>query len=178
MARISLGVLGKWGSWLTVLTAASIATFMAFTTITPEPAGAASSLSFEAESMQGSGAVFRDNNASKNRGRLFTSNRSASKSFSSTVDSLHIRARGDSCNGAARMVVSLDGRKVISRLVSTKRWNSYSVDLNVASGSHRVTTKFTNAGKTSKCTRRLRVDKITLGQNLHRILSVSFPQSL
>lgn len=146
--------------WIVLPVALAVGLAICLITFGSKPADAASSLTLEAEKMQGSGTVFSDGAASMNRGRLFKKNRSASKSFSSSVDSLRIRARGDSCGGAARMVVSLDGRKVMSRLVSTKRWNSYSADLNISSGSHRVTTKFTNARKTSKCSRNLRVDLV------------------
>ena len=162
MGRGSDTVAYKRQRWIVLLIGFAVALAACAIVLASKPADAATPLKFEAEKMQGFGKVFIDRNASRDRGRLFEKNRSASKSFSSSVDSLRIRARGTYCGGAARMVVSLDGRKVMSHLVSTKRWNTYSADLNVASGSHRVTTKFVNARKTSKCTRDLRVDLLNV----------------
>lgn len=152
---------GKWQRWSMVMLGASLAILVVLAA--PKPATAASTLSLEAEAMKGSGTVFPDKSASKDRGRLFTRNRGTSRLFNGSVSSLTVRARGESCNGAPRMTVKVDGRAVMSRLVKTKRWNLYRASIKVPAGSHRIATNFTNAYKTQKCNRKLRVDKLSLG---------------
>lgn len=162
MARRLKAAFSKWGMWSTILMATSIAILVLITVV--KSADATNSLSFEAESMKGSGTNFSDNSASKDRGRLFTRNSGTSRLFNGAVSSLLVRSRGESCNGAPRMMVKVDGRTVMSRLVKAKRWNAYTASIKVPAGSHRLTTSFTNDRKTRKCDRNLRVDKVSLGQ--------------
>jgi hypothetical protein len=161
MTRERNSTFGKWQRLFAVLIATSIAVFTV--TTVAESADAASSLSFEAEEMDGVGKVFRDKSASNDRARAFYKNGSASRQTRGSIASITVRARGDNCDGAPRMVVKIDGNTVISRSVTaTEQWDRFSARAYFPSGEHRVTTAFVNDGITGECERNLRVDKITL----------------
>jgi endoglucanase len=92
------------------------------------------------------------------------SNGTASGSFTSTAARrLVVRARGDQCDGAPRMVVSVDGRSVLDATVPATTWSDYGVDLALANGAHTLAIAFTNdAHGTNGCDRNLRLDKVTV----------------
>lgn len=160
MARTLSVVSRKWSGWLTLLIVTSIVVLVI---VAAQPAKAASSLNLEAEKMYGSGKVFPDRAASNNKGRTLYKNSGISKQFNGSANSITVRARGDRCDGAPRMVVKVDGKTAISRLVdANKRWRYYSASLNVSGGGHKVTTQFVNNRKTRKCDRNLRVDNVRL----------------
>lgn len=144
-----------------VLFAVLVAVALAFAV--PEPANAAGSSVIEAESMSKAGKVFADKAASRDRGRAFFNGGTALKNFHGSIARVAVRARGDLCKGAPRMVVKVDGRQVMSRLVKSKKWKSYETTFSAADRAHRATITFTNNSRKAKsCDRNLYADKLDL----------------
>ena len=84
---------------------------------------------FEAESMSlpsSQGGVFSDSSASGGQGLLIWSNGTASKTVSTASPQvLSVRARGDQCNGAPQMTVTVDGQTVLTQQVGSSSWSDY-----------------------------------------------------
>lgn len=127
---------------------------------------AATSFSVEAEAMTlpgSAGTTFADTTASGGRALLIWANGSSTGSVASSgLQQLWVKARGDQCAGAPRMVVTLDGKTVMTRDVTASTWTAYSVSLGAADGLHAVSVSFTNDYRSATCDRNLRVDKVTL----------------
>lgn len=117
----------------------------------------------EAETLTGGGSVSSDANASGGKGLSFWSAGVASRTTTTPVVSgLTVRARGDQCSGAPRLLVSVDGKQVLSVLVSATTWTDYKANLSLAAGSHTVRVAFDNdLYVQGGCDRNLRVDKLT-----------------
>ena len=133
-------------------------------TATSTPAGD-SLLNVEAESMSLSsrrGQAYSSSTASGGRALLVWSNASASKTVTlpSTAAFLAVRARGDSCNGSAHMVVTIDGAQAMSTYVASTQWTTYTVAKTLAAGSHVVRVAFDN-DYYGTCDRNLRADQLT-----------------
>jgi hypothetical protein len=130
---------------------------------TSRSAALVGSATLEAESMRGSGKVVADKRASGDRARTFYRNGSASKQFllpsDASTNTVLVRARGQACSGAPRMVLNVDGRRVASRLVRSQRWTEYAVGVGVTAGTHDLKVAFVNDRKTSRCDRELAVDR-------------------
>jgi endoglucanase len=131
------------------------------------PAGArAATTVTEAESLvlpAGTGATFGDPAASAGRALLVWSNATATGSFSSrAAKRLVVRARGDQCLGAPRMVVSVDGRTVLDTMVPATAWTDASADLALPDGIHKLAIGFPDDAAGPGCDRNLRVDKVTV----------------
>lgn len=77
----------------------------------------------------------------------------------SSANRITIRARGDQCNGAPQMVVTLDGTQILSVNVAATTYTDYTASANVSAGSHTLTIAFTN-DEFSTCDRNLIVDKV------------------
>jgi Glycosyl hydrolases family 6/Ca-dependent carbohydrate-binding module xylan-binding len=135
-------------------------------TIAPAAQADSTSSSVEAESMSltaGAGTSFADSTASGGRALLIWSNGSASAVMPTTgLQQVWVKARGDQCAGAPRMVVSLDGRTVMTRDVTVSTWTVFSASVGAADGPHMVTVAFINDYGNASCDRNLRVDKVTL----------------
>ena len=134
--------------------------------VVAEPAAAATTV-LEAESLvlPASGATtVSDSTASAGRGLLLSANVAASTTVSVTAARrLVVRARGDQCEGAPRMAVSVDGSRKLDVAVTATGWADYAVDAGLANGSHTVAVAFTNdAQGANGCDRNLRVDKLTI----------------
>jgi hypothetical protein len=131
----------------------------------PAYAATSTSSSVEAESMSltsGAGTTFSDAAASGGRALLIWSNGTASASLSSNgLQQVWVKARGDQCDGAPRMVVTVDGKTVMTQDVTATAWTAYSASLGAADGSHKVAVSFTNDYRSATCDRNLRVDKVT-----------------
>ena len=109
------------------------------------------------------GTTFADSTASGGRGLLIWANGSASASLSSSgLQQLWVKARGDQCSGAPHMVVTLDGKTVMTRDVTATTWTAYSASVSAADGPHTVAVAFTNDYRTKRCDRNLRLDRVTL----------------
>jgi hypothetical protein len=72
-----------------------------------------------------------------------------------------VRARGESCEGPPRMVVSVDGRELLSADVDSETWDDYAVNAELAPGDHHVVVAFVN-DRWAGCDRNLAVDEIQL----------------
>lgn len=159
--RKTAGAFGEWKRWLSITTVTLVA-LLVLLNVT-NTAEAETSLSIEAEGMSGSGKVFSDKTASNRKARAFYKNQRASRQVTGSFGSVAVRAKGELCKGAPRMAVAVDGKIVMSRLVKTQsKWGNYSVKVNVPSGKHTITAKFTNNRETRNCDRNLRVDKVNL----------------
>src|SRR5215210_1009481 len=55
-----------------------------------------------------------------------------------------VRARGELCAGAPRMIVSVDGRVALDTLVGSTTWSDFAADLSLADGPHTLTVRFDN----------------------------------
>jgi hypothetical protein len=130
------------------------------------PAQAAStSSSVEGEAMSlsaGAGTTFTDSTAIGGRALLIWSNGTASATLASEgLQQVWVKARGDQCAGAPRMVVTVDGKAVMTQDVSATTWTAYSASLGAADGPHAVTVSFTNDFRSATCDRNLRIDRVT-----------------
>lgn len=94
------------------------------------PAAFAATQTLEAEAFSlasTAGQPYSDAAASGGRGLLMWSNGTASKSFTTAASGrLAIRARGDQCGGAPRMVLRVDGTQVLAASVSATGFTTYS----------------------------------------------------
>jgi endoglucanase len=143
-----------------------LAALCALCIIAPAAQADPTSTSVEAESMSltaGAGTTFADSTASAGRALLIWSKGSASAAMSSTgLQQVWVKVRGDQCSGAPQMVVSIDGRTVMTRDVTSTTWTVLSASVGAADGPHTVAVAFTNDYQTATCDRNLRVDKVTL----------------
>ena len=73
-----------------------------------------------------------------------------------------VRARGEQCNGAPRMIVLVDGHTALDVNVSATSWTDYAADLSLADGAHTLTVRFDNDARTATCDRNLFVDRAVL----------------
>src|SRR3954447_7840416 len=73
-----------------------------------------------------------------------------------------VRARGEQCGGAPRMIVSVDGRVALDVNVGATAWTDYAADLPLADGTHSVTVRFDNDYRSATCDRNLYVDRVQL----------------
>lgn len=127
---------------------------------------AAAPVVLQAEGMSlpaASGQAFTDPTAAGRAGLIVWSNGTASGSLSPAGPTarLVVRARGDQCEGAPVMRVSVDGVVAGSRPVSTTSWGDYEFSGRWAAGPREVTVAFTN-DHSSTCDRNLRLDRIIL----------------
>jgi hypothetical protein len=148
------------------MTRTLLAAVCAFLLIAPAAQAESTATSVEAESMSlpaSAGTSFADSTASAGRALLIWSNGTASATMSSSgLQQVWVKARGDQCAGAPRMMVSIDGRVAITRDVTASTWTVYSASIGAADGPHTVTVAFTNDYGSASCDRNLRVDKVTL----------------
>jgi endoglucanase len=128
-------------------------------------AATSTSSSVEAESMSlpsSAGVAFSDSTASGGRALLIWTAGTASATLSSSgLQQVWVKARGDQCAGAPRMVVTVDGKTVMTQDVAATTWTAYSASLGAADGPHTVAVSFTNDYRSATCDRNLRIDKVT-----------------
>jgi hypothetical protein len=107
------------------------------------------------------GRVISDVDASGGRALGIWSNISAQATVSLPAGrELVVRARGDQCEGAPRMTVSIDGLRVLDRSVPERVWTDLRVPIDLAAGRHDVKVAFTNDRLTKACDRNLLVDSL------------------
>jgi endoglucanase len=125
-----------------------------------------SSRAVEGESMSlasANGQVFSDSAASSGQALLIWSNAGATAAYSTTgVATISAVARGDQCAGAPHMVVSVDGKTLLSQDVAATNWTSYSASAPLADGPHTFAVSFTNDYMATGCDRNLRVDSLSV----------------
>jgi endoglucanase len=143
------------------VTLAAVATAVAAT-----PARAATTATIAASSMSlpaSSGTTFADSSATGGTALLIWSNATASASVTTAAaQAIVVRARGDQCQGAPHMIVSVDGRTVLSQAVPATAWTNYAADAAIPAGTHTVSVSFDNDYLDSSCDRNLRVDSVAL----------------
>jgi endoglucanase len=101
--------------------------------------------------------------ASAGRELLIWSNATATTTVTTTAARrLVVRVRGDQCEGAPQMTVSVDGRALLTQSVSSTTWTTAGVDVALADGPHAVSVSFTNDANGVGCDRNLRVDTLTI----------------
>jgi endoglucanase len=111
----------------------------------------------------GSGQVVGDGAASGAHALEIWSTATATGTISSRATRrIAVRARGQQCGGAPRMVVAVDGRTAIDTAVGSTGWTDVAADLALADGPHAVTVRFANDTRTATCDRNLFVDRIVL----------------
>jgi endoglucanase len=144
------------------LPAVATATLLA---LTASPAAAAP-VTTEAETLTlpaGSGQVVSDSAAAAGRALKIWSTATASGTVSSRATRrITVRARGEQCAGAPRMVVAVDGRTALSVSVGSTQWSDFAADLPLADGPHALTVRFDNDYRSTTCDRNLLVDRVQL----------------
>jgi hypothetical protein len=132
--------------------------------VTYAPASASGAQRVEAESMHvglAAGHVVRDGSASKQRALVLVGRGVARATVRVRASSrLSVVVRADRCAGTPRLVVGIDGARVLSRGVSNRRWSVLSVPGTVTAARHRVTLRLGNPHRAHRCLRRLRVDRL------------------
>jgi endo-alpha-1,4-polygalactosaminidase (GH114 family) len=130
------------------------------------PATALSSQRVEAERMHvahTAGHVVRDATASGRRALVLDGPGTARTDVRVRARSrLTVVVRGRTCAGAPRLLVAVDGARVLSRRVTGRRWSSVSVASPVTAGAHRMTLRLANAHRQRGCRRSIRVDRLDL----------------
>jgi len=108
----------------------------------------------------GSGVTFTDAQAAGSSARLTWSNATGTGTITAPAleAGLQVRARGDQCDGAPLLTVSVDGVSVGTASVSATSWTTYTFARSFAAGQHTVALGFPNDYSTSSCDRNLRLD--------------------
>ena len=120
---------------------------------------------FEAERLAvppGAGSIVRDGSAGGGRALALVGRGAAHGSVQVRARSgLTLVVRGERCAGAApRLRVAIDGRRVLSRAVTARRWTTMAASGTVAAGRRRITLALTNPRRAAGCTRRVLVDRL------------------
>ncbi|HEX5927277.1 MAG TPA: endo alpha-1,4 polygalactosaminidase [Baekduia sp.] len=138
-------------------------TFVAFCS----PASAAGVQRVEAERLHvahASGHVVRDASASGRRALVLVGARSARARVRVRASSrLTVVVRADSCGGAPRLVVTIDGARLVSTSVTARRWARVAATATIDAGAHPITLRLANPHRSSRCRRGLRVDRLVFG---------------
>ena len=130
------------------------------------PTAAAGSQRLEAERMhvaRGAGHVVRDATASGRRALVLDGRGTARADMRLAAPArVIVVVRGRSCAGAPRLVVAVDGARILSRRVTGRGWRDASVASAIGAGAHRITLRLATAHRSRSCRRSLRVDRIDL----------------
>jgi hypothetical protein len=124
------------------------------------------SLESEQMTLPSGASTISDTSASGGQAIRFRANGTATGTVNiasgSSATSLSIKAHGNSCRGWASMNVGVDGNTIIpTTAMSTTGWNTYSVNVNLASGSHTVSISASNVASRKNCVRSLYADVTT-----------------
>lgn len=114
------------------------------------------------------GKVVNDTAASSGQAMKLTSNDTGT--YTTTTDAISaitIKARGDSCDGAPTMQVTLNGQVVAKQLVSGTAWTDYTFPVSAAAGNNSLKISLIDAHTAYwlwnvACVRTLYVDRATL----------------
>jgi hypothetical protein len=138
----------------------------AFAAAACAPAAASGSQRVEAERMhvaRGTGHVVRDATASGRRALILDGTGTARADVRVVARSrLTVVVRGRACAGAPRLVVAVDGARVLSRSITKRRWSGASPPSPVGAGKRRITVRLAHAHRARGCRRSLRVDRLDL----------------
>jgi hypothetical protein len=110
----------------------------------------------------GSGRVVRDRSAVGRRALALTGRHSARGHLRLRQTSrLQVVARAAGCSGEPWIVVAVDGKRVLSAAVPTRRkWSVLRATTAVAAGPHTFSVQLANPHHTSHCSRSLHVDRL------------------
>jgi PA14 domain/Ca-dependent carbohydrate-binding module xylan-binding/Glycosyl hydrolase family 26 len=110
------------------------------------------------------GAIVRsDTSASGGKAVELGVNGAVTKSFSGSVSSVVVRAKGDQCSGAPQMRVSIDGSVIGTSSISNAAWSTFTYSsVDIPSGSHTLKIAYINNYRTTWCDRDLHVDYFVL----------------
>src|SRR4051812_43290225 len=110
----------------------------------------------------GSGRVVRDRSAVGRRALALTGSRAARGRVDlRRTSQLQVVARAAGCSGEPRLVVAVDGKRVISAAVPTRRtWSVLRATATMAAGARTVAINLANPRHASHCRRSLHVDRI------------------
>jgi hypothetical protein len=140
------------------------------------PGYRADPLSIEGEGMGGA-VVFSNKTASGHKAARLYQAGSVSESFEGSIGGVTVRARGVACEGPPKMVVSVDGRTIASRMVRAERWEDYHVHATVPSGTHVLQIAFVNDHHNPPaCDRNLHLDKIAIAPGSETPTAVRIPK--
>jgi Polysaccharide lyase/Ca-dependent carbohydrate-binding module xylan-binding len=111
-----------------------------------------------------SGVIVSDSAAEGHKALKLLSNGSASRSVASTtgLDRISVRARGQSCAGAPKLTVDVDGVRRLTATVSATKYAAYSASAALPTGTHAVKVAFVNDSRSATCDRNVFVDAIAL----------------
>ncbi|HWK29997.1 MAG TPA: endo alpha-1,4 polygalactosaminidase [Solirubrobacter sp.] len=92
---------------------------------------------------------------------------SSSRSVTRTLkadgpSTLSFDARATVCSGSPRLVVTVDGKRVLSTVVDDTSWSTISVPGVVAGGKHTVAARLANPGGSRKCRRKVTLRRLAL----------------
>ena len=150
--------LSPWGTSGAVAVAAVVAACA--------PGAAAASQRLEAERMhvaRGAGHVVRDATASGRRALLLDGGGTARASVRVQASSrLTVVVRARACAGAPRLVVAVDGARVLTRRVTGRGWSAAAPASSIRAGRRRITLRLANPHRARSCRRGVRVDRLDL----------------
>lgn len=130
------------------------------------PAVAHATTTVEAETLvlapTSAGAIVSDAAASGGKAEKIWSNGAGSRAVdvAEGASGLVVRARGEQCGGAPRMVVSVDGVATLSTSVASTAYADVPANGAIGPGAHTLKVAFVNDYRTSSCDRNLVVDSI------------------
>ncbi|TAK89556.1 hypothetical protein EPO04_00370 [Patescibacteria group bacterium] len=124
------------------------------------------STNVEAEIMSSNLSQVVDGSVKDGKARAFYQNATASTGviLPNAVNQIKLVAKGDQCQGAPNVKVTVDGKSVVSRAVTGRNWGEYVSTVNIPAGSHKVGIEFTNDVyiAATRCDRNLYVDRLVL----------------
>ena len=146
--------------WSTVVVAI-LAAIVLYLVVEETPAAAETSM-LEAEKMRfpKSAQVVNDAAASGRKALMLRSNGAATGKLSGVAERVIVRAKGAPCAGAPRMIVRVDGRVVMSRVVGSRGWGVYAADASAGGGTHSLSVSYANDRSTRSCDRNLLLDTV------------------
>jgi hypothetical protein len=111
----------------------------------------------------GSGRVVRDRSAVGRRALALTGRRAArGRVRLRQASRLQVVARAAGCTGEPRLVVVVDGKRVISAAVPTRRtWSVLRATAMIAAGARTISVQLANPHHGARCRRSLHVDRIS-----------------
>jgi hypothetical protein len=83
------------------------------------------------------------------------------------ASTLSLAVRGRACSGAPRLIVTVDGARVLSVPVRSRGWRTVSTTAAVAAGSHTVRLRLANPRRTAHCRRSVGVRGMSLTPQRH-----------
>jgi hypothetical protein len=120
----------------------------------------------EAERMQvakATGHAVRDATARGGRALVIVGRGSARANVSvRTRSRMSVVVRASRCSGSPRLVVAVDGSRVLSSRVTRRRWAATPVGPVIRKGRRAITLRLANPHRSRRCRRALRVDRIVL----------------